>query len=147
MRTTANETETQTTLRLLNAMDRQQPVTITYLKADGTETIRTIEIYNIEVSNAGDLLLKVMDRQSGEKRTFRIDRIRSYTVHRSAYTVALPADAKPATPKAFCSSCSDLVEADELAAGPSGDPTCTDCLSSWEGQPDTAGGFTFAYAH
>lgn len=146
MRTTANETETQTTLRLMNAMDRQQPVTITYTKANGDETIRTIEIYNIEVSNAGDILLKVMDRESGEKRTFRVDRITAYTVHRSTYTVERPADAKPATPKAFCNSCSYLCEADELVEGPSADLVCSDCVSSWEGQPDIAGGFTFAYA-
>ena len=116
------------------------------LKADGSETIRTIEIYDIQVSGAGDILLKVMDRQSGEKRTFRIDRIQAYTIHRSAYTVERPADLTPVTPKAFCSSCSYLCEADELAPDHNGDPTCTDCLSSWEGLPDNAGGFTFAYA-
>jgi predicted DNA-binding transcriptional regulator YafY len=146
MRTTASETETDTTLRLMTAMDRHHPVTITYLKANGDETIRTIETYAIEVSNAGDILLKVMDRQSGEKRTFRLDRIQAYTVHRSSYTVPLPADAKPTTPKAFCTSCSYLCEADELVEGPSADLVCSDCLSSWQGQPDVAGGFTFAYA-
>lgn len=26
------------------------------------------------------------------------------------------------------------------------DAHCTDCLASWEGLPDTTGGFTFAYA-
>jgi len=143
---TARETQEQTLTRLLRAMDAQNPVTVTYIKADGTETIRTIEIYGIEVSNAGDILLKVMDRQSQDSRTFRVDRIVAYTVHRSSYTVARPVDAKPATPKAFCSSCSYLCEADELVEGPSADPVCTDCLSSWEGQPDIAGGFTFAYA-
>lgn len=144
MRTTANETETQTTLRLMNAMDRHHPVTITYTKANGEQSVRTIEIYNIEVSNAGYVLLKVMDRQSGEKRTFRLDRIRAYSIHRTAYLLARPVDAKPATPKAFCSSCSYLCEADELVEGPSADPICSDCLSSWAGQLDNAGGFTFA---
>jgi predicted DNA-binding transcriptional regulator YafY len=143
---TKNETETQTTLRLMTAMDRQQPVTITYLKADGSETIRTIEIYDIQVSNAGDILLKVMDRQSQDRRTFRVDRIQAYTVHRSTYTVARPADLTPATPKAFCSSCSYLCEMDDLAPDHNGDPTCSDCLASWEGLTDTCGGFTFAYA-
>ena len=146
MRTTASETVTQTTLRLMNAMDRQQPVTITYTKPCGTVTVRTIEIYAIEVSNAGDIFLKVMDRETQARRDFRIDRINAYTVHRSVYTVPRPVDAKPATAKAFCSSCSYLCEADELVEGPSADLICTDCLSSWEGQPDTTGGFTFAYA-
>lgn len=145
MRRTAAETEHQTTLRLMRAMDRQQPVTITYLKADGTETIRTIETYAIEVSNAGDILLKVMDRQSQDRRTFRLDRIVSYTVHRSGYTVPRPADAKPTVEKAFCSGCSYLVDADNLTAGPSGDPTCTDCLASWAGQDDDAEYRAYAY--
>jgi predicted DNA-binding transcriptional regulator YafY len=131
MRNTANETETQTTLRIMRAMDRQQPITITYLKANGDQTVRTIETYAIEVSNAGDILLKVMDRESGDRRTFRLDRIAAYTVHRSAYLLARPADAKPATPKAFCTSCSYLCEADELAAGPSGDPHCSDCVATF----------------
>lgn len=146
MRTTASETETQTTLRLMTAMDRQQPVTITYTKPCGTVTVRTIEIYSIEVSQAGDIFLKVMDRETQARRDFRIDRINAYTVHRSTYTVPRPADAQPATPKAFCASCQYLVEADELMEGPSADLVCTDCLSSWADQPDIAGGFTFAHA-
>jgi predicted DNA-binding transcriptional regulator YafY len=138
MRHTAAETETDTTLRIMRAMDRQQPITITYLKADGTETIRTIETYAIEVSNAGDILLKTMDRQSSEKRTFRLDRVVSYTVHRSTYTLARPVDAKPTVEKAFCTSCQYLCDADDLAAGPSGDQTCGDCLSTWADQDDAA---------
>lgn len=145
MRRTAAETEHQTTLRLMRAMDRQQPVTITYLKADGTETIRTIETYAFEVSNAGDILLKTMDRQSGEKRTFRLDRIQAYTIHRSTYTLDRPADAKPTVEKAFCSSCSYLCDADTLTAGPSGDPTCADCLTTWVGQDDDAEYRAYAY--
>jgi predicted DNA-binding transcriptional regulator YafY len=145
MRTTANETEHQTTLRIMRAMDRRQPITITYIKADGTQTIRTIETYAIEVSNAGDILLKTMDRQSQDRRDFRLDRIVSYTVHRSTYLLERPASAKPATPKAFCSSCSYLCEADDLTAGPSGDPVCADCAATWAGQDDAAEYRTYAY--
>lgn len=131
MRHTANETQHQTTLRLMAAMDRRQPVTITYIKADGTETVRTIEIYNFEVSKAGDILLKVMDRESQDRRTFRLDRITAYTVHRSSYVLERPADAAPAIEKAFCDGCFYLCDADELAAGPSGDPHCSDCLATY----------------
>ncbi|PBC80139.1 WYL domain-containing protein [Streptomyces sp. TLI_235] len=127
MRKTANETEHDTVIRILRAIDRQHPITITYTKADGTETIRTIEIYNIEISKVGAICLKAMDRHSGDRRTFRVDRIQAYTVHRSAYVLDRPADATPVTPKAFCETCWDLYEADELTAGPSGDPTCGDC--------------------
>ncbi|CAM5718298.1 WYL domain-containing protein [Streptomyces fumanus] len=99
MRHTARETSTQTLTRLIKALDAKHPVTITYTKADGTETIRTIEIYDITISAAGDILLKAMDRETGESRTFRLDRLISYTVHRTAYVIARPAaDDKPARP-------------------------------------------------
>lgn len=100
MRHTASETTTQTLTRLIKALDAKHPVTITYTKADSSETIRTIEIYDIVVSAAGDILIKAMDRETGESRSFRLDRLVSYTVHRSAYVVARPAsddqDRRPA---------------------------------------------------
>jgi predicted DNA-binding transcriptional regulator YafY len=93
MRHTKNETTTQTLTRLIKALDAKHPVTITYVKADGTTTVRTIELFDIVISNAGDILLKAMDRETGEARSFRIDpdRLISYTVHRTAYVVELPA--------------------------------------------------------
>lgn len=97
MRHTKNETSTQTLTRLITALDKQQPVTLTYTKADGTQTIRTVEAYDIVVSAAGDILLKAMDRETGEARSFRVDRIVTYTIHRSAYTVPRPAADEPKT--------------------------------------------------
>jgi predicted DNA-binding transcriptional regulator YafY len=91
MRHTKNETTTQTLTRLIKALDAKHPVTITYVKADGSETIRTIEIADILVTAAGDIVLRAMDRETGEMRSFRTDRIVSYTVHRTAYTVTRPA--------------------------------------------------------
>ncbi|MFF7949124.1 WYL domain-containing protein [Streptomyces griseorubiginosus] len=91
MRHTKNETTTQTLTRLITALDKQQPVTITYTKSDGSVTIRTIEIFNVIVSNAGDILVRAMDRETGEMRSFRIDRIEAYTVHRTAYVIERPA--------------------------------------------------------
>jgi predicted DNA-binding transcriptional regulator YafY len=100
MRHTKTETQHQTLARLITALDKQQPVTITYVKADGSETIRTVELYDIVVSAAGDILLKGMDRDSQESRSFRLDRLVSYTVHRTAYVVERPAtdeqDRRPA---------------------------------------------------
>jgi predicted DNA-binding transcriptional regulator YafY len=95
MRHTANETTTQTLTRLIKALDKQQPVTITYTKADGTETIRTVEAYDLVVSSAGDILLKGMDRETGEARSFRVDRIVSYSTHRTAYLIERPAADEP----------------------------------------------------
>ncbi|MEV6504810.1 WYL domain-containing protein [Streptomyces sp. NPDC051642] len=99
MRQTKNETQHQTLTRLITALDKQQPVTITYIKADGSTTVRTIEIFDVVVSAAGDILLKAMDRETGEARSFRIDsdRLIAYTVHRTAYVVARPAADEPKT--------------------------------------------------
>ncbi|MGA6223483.1 WYL domain-containing protein [Streptomyces umbrinus] len=97
MRHTANETSTQTLTRLIKALDAKHPVTITYVKADGTTTVRTIEIFDVIVSAAGDIVLKAMDRETGEARSFRVDsdRLISYTVHRTAYVIARPVADEP----------------------------------------------------
>lgn len=92
MRHTKNETSTTTLTRLIRALDRKQPVTITYTKADGTETIRTIEITDLIVTTAGDIVIRAMDRDTAEMRSFRTDRLVSYTVHRTAYVIKRPAD-------------------------------------------------------
>lgn len=113
MRHTANETSTTTLTRLIKALDKQQPVTITYLKEETRdviavnskgaatrrtiktgrliETIRTIEIHNVIVSQAGDILVRAIDRETGEFRSFRLDRIQAYTVHRTTYVIERPA--------------------------------------------------------
>ena len=99
MRHTANETSTHTLTRLIKVLDAKHPVTITYVKADGSTTVRTIEIFDVVVSAAGDILLKAMDRETGEARSFRFDRLVSYTVHRTAYVIERPAaDDKPVHP-------------------------------------------------
>lgn len=95
MRLTRNETSTTTLTRLIKALDAKHPVTITYVKADGTETIRTIEIADVIVTAAGDIVLRAADRDTQEMRSFRTDRIVSYTVHRSAYVVTVPVAAEP----------------------------------------------------
>jgi len=100
MRITKNQTSDRTLADMYRALDRQHPVTITYVKADGSETIRTIELTEIRSTKAGDVILRAADRQSGELRTFRADRIRAYTTHRTAYTVVLPATDRPAVPVA-----------------------------------------------
>ncbi|MFI8448233.1 WYL domain-containing protein [Streptomyces erythrochromogenes] len=87
MKYTANETQTKTLTRLIGALDKHHPVTITYTKADSTQTIRTIEIHDIKVSNAGDILIAAMDRETGERRDFRLDRIQTYTIHRTSYLI------------------------------------------------------------
>lgn len=94
---TASEDQHLTLMRLIKAMDRQHPVTIAYRKADGTETVRTIEIYEVLTTKAGDVIAKAMDRETGDRRTWRLDRISSYSVHRTAYLIERPAG-EPAAP-------------------------------------------------
>lgn len=117
MRRTANETTTQTLTRLIRALDKRQPVTLTYLREETrdvfavdskgvtvrrtiktgrlVETVRTLEIFNVFVSLAGDILIRAVDRETKEVRSFRVDRIQAYTVHRTAHVIERPAaDAK-----------------------------------------------------
>lgn len=69
------------------AMDRKRPVTVTYIRADGAETVRTIEVYEVFTSKAGHTIIRTMDRESGESRSWRLDRIQAYTVHRGSCTM------------------------------------------------------------
>lgn len=107
MRRTANETSTTTLTRLIKALDANHPVTITYLREEKdeadkktgrlVETVRTIEVYDVIVSAAGDIVIKAMDRETGEARSWRLDRIRAYSIHRTAYVVERPAVDEPTT--------------------------------------------------
>jgi predicted DNA-binding transcriptional regulator YafY len=97
MRITKKQTSDRTLADMYRALDHQHPVTITYVKADGSETIRTVELTEIRSTKVGDVILRAADRQSGELRTFRADRIVSYTTHRTGYVVVLPATDHPTT--------------------------------------------------
>jgi hypothetical protein len=87
------EISDDTAARLHTAVRKARPVTITYTKADGTGTVRTIEPHSLRATRAGDVTVKAADRDSGEMRTFRVDRISAYTVHRTAFTVRTEAPA------------------------------------------------------
>lgn len=87
--------EDDTAARLHKAVRRGHPVTTTYVKADGEEVVRTIEPRSLKTTQAGDVIVKALDRKSGEHRSFRLDRVRTYTVHRTRFTVAEPVKAGP----------------------------------------------------
>ncbi|GAB3115862.1 hypothetical protein GCM10027160_23870 [Streptomyces calidiresistens] len=128
MRLTNHQDTDRTVADLYRAIDRRIPVTLTYLKEEKVrviavngagvatvrkshktgrllETVRTIEPYEIATTKAGDITVKALDRETGEGRTWRLDRISAYTLHRTT-TYALPspldeeapvgADASPA---------------------------------------------------
>lgn len=85
--------EDEAAAKFHRAVRREQPVTVTYTKADGTETVRTIEPTSLRLTKSGDVLIKAMDRDSGEARSFRLDRVSAYTVHRTRRTVRTEAPA------------------------------------------------------
>lgn len=75
---------------IVSAAKRQHPVTISYADKDGNLSVRTIEVYSANRSKAGNRYFKAMDRETGESRSWRLDRINAYTVHRTAYLVERP---------------------------------------------------------
>lgn len=85
------------TAHLMTAMTDQRAVTIRYVNDKGIVRRRRIEILRIEVSGAGNLLVRAYDHYRGTARTFRLDRITHYTLHRSPKLAAyrVPVVAKP----------------------------------------------------
>lgn len=75
------------------AIMRERPVTITYVTESGRTVVRTIEPYAVvKVESTGNHLIKSMDRESGKHRSWRVDRVLTYTVSRGRFLVARPED-------------------------------------------------------
>ena len=78
-------------------------VQLDYTKESGQRTTPTIEPYSVRRSSAGDLLLLGVKADTGESRSYRLDRIRSATVTRQAfrprYAVELTASGPLSTPQ------------------------------------------------
>lgn len=96
MRHTNQQTSTKTLADLYRSIDRAQAVTITYLDEDGTESIRTIEAYDIRTTKSGRIQVRAMCRLRGEARSFYLHRIRAYTLHRMAFVLDRPEATTPA---------------------------------------------------
>lgn len=82
-----------TASKLHRAVRKQFPVTVTYVTAEGEETVRTIEPRSLKLTRTGAVIVKALDRKSGEHRSFRLDRVLAYTVHRTRFLVPVPAKA------------------------------------------------------
>ncbi|MFI9463801.1 hypothetical protein [Streptomyces xiamenensis] len=113
MRITARQTTARTETDLTRAIEREQPVTVTYLAeetrdviaVDSTgqaarrtvktgghvEIVRTIEPRDRITTRAGHTVIKALCRKSGGHRSYRLDRLVSYTVHRGTHLIAEPA--------------------------------------------------------
>ncbi|WP_097865836.1 WYL domain-containing protein [Streptomyces sp. rh34] len=96
MRHTNQQTSTKTLTDLYRALDRAEAVTITYLDQDGTESIRTIEPYDIRTTKSGRIEVRAMCRLRGEARGFLVHKIVSYTLHRMAFVLDRPEATTPA---------------------------------------------------
>lgn len=84
-----NQDQDKTLDRLTRAMERSHPVTLSYVRADGEHVLRTIEIYEIpeKPTKGGKRIVRALDRTTGQTRSWRIDRIIEFSVHRSRYLI------------------------------------------------------------
>jgi predicted DNA-binding transcriptional regulator YafY len=96
MRIVSQQTTYKTLTDLFRAIDHQHAVTITYLDEDGTETLRTIEVFDIRTTKSGRIQVRAMCRLRGDARSFFVDQIRAYTTHRMAFVLELPEATTPA---------------------------------------------------
>ena len=74
-------------------------VQLDYIKEGGERSMPTVEPYSVRRSSAGDLLLFAARADTGEIRSYRLDRIHSATVSRQTfqprYEVELTASEPP----------------------------------------------------
>lgn len=73
---------------LCRAVDTGAQVVIGYRKTDGSESVRTIRPLDLRATSAGDITVRAADHQSGEDRTFRVDRITSHQTISTAVALA-----------------------------------------------------------
>lgn len=96
MKHTNRQASSKTIADLYRSIDRLHAVTLTYLDTDGTETIRTVEPYDLRTTKAGHIELRAMCRLRQEARGFLIHHIVSYTAHRMAFVLDRPEATTPA---------------------------------------------------
>ncbi|MDX5526105.1 hypothetical protein PV677_36155 [Streptomyces sp. DE06-01C] len=106
MKHTNRQTLTQTLTDLYKALDKQRVVTLSFLKEEKDDTgkktgqlvedVRSLEIYDVRTTRDGRIVIKGMDRATGEARTVRADRVRAYTVHRIGFVLDRPEATTPA---------------------------------------------------
>lgn len=112
-------------------------VQLDYTKESGERTAPTIEPYSVRRSSAGDLLLFGVKADTGEPRSYRLDRIRSATVTRQAfqprYVVELTASGPLSAP---------TLERQPATTSSSGPRDSTRTSATKPRHPKATGGFT-----
>lgn len=96
MKLTARQTQTQTLTDLYRSIDAERAITITYRDTDGTETVRTVEPWDIRTIKSGRIQLRAGCRLRGDARSFYVDSIISYTTHRIGFVLDRPEATTPA---------------------------------------------------
>lgn len=106
-------------VKLTKAVRKQQPVTIGYTKQyDGESTVRTVEPTSLKITKTGNTVMGGRDRRSGEYRSFRVDMIADYTVHRSAFVVDDARAGLIAQARAAKKTEQESAKVDAIAEGP-----------------------------
>ena len=77
-----NTDQAKTLAHLLAAMDAQRAVTLRYVDQSGKVSRRAVELHAIEVTASGAVVVRGWCRRRAEVRTFRLDRVTAYTLHR-----------------------------------------------------------------
>jgi predicted DNA-binding transcriptional regulator YafY len=103
---------------IVRAMKLRRPVTIIYTRANGSVTRRVVEPWMITKNQDGDRYFRAMDRPTADRptaepRTFRLDRIVSYTVHGSKSRHRYPVPASK--PRSNVPTAAETRRAAELA--------------------------------
>ncbi|MFD8899887.1 WYL domain-containing protein [Streptomyces ardesiacus] len=82
MKLTKNQTAAKTLADLYKAIDKAVVVTITFVDTNGVETIRSVEPWELRTTKNGRIQLRAGCRLRGDARSFAVDQIKAYTVHR-----------------------------------------------------------------
>ena len=96
MKHTHRQTTTKTLADLYRSIDRANAVTITYRDENGDETIRTVEPWDLRTTKNGRIQLRAGCRLRGDARSFYVDSIVSYTLHRIGFVLDRPEATTPA---------------------------------------------------
>lgn len=72
------------------AIRLQRPVTLDYAVMGENGTLRTVEIYEKAENKNGEIYFKSMDRSTGLPRSWRLDRIQAYAIHRGKFLIERP---------------------------------------------------------
>lgn len=109
MRITSRQTQTRTLIDLYKAIDKAHAVTLTYLDEHGDETIRTVEPWDLRTTKTGRIQLRAGCRLRGDARSFDIDKIVAYTLHRIAFVLDRPEATTPAGKSIVVRSANQLI--------------------------------------